>query len=81
MLDEKDIVQSILMELPKSELVNRIIRMRAELEEAHLKLGMARVTIAENQSAIKHKSLALRNVMRIVRSLRQTVKRRRKHAK
>src|SRR5690348_10025557 len=52
-------------------------KLKAELEAAHLKVALARVTIAEQQSSLKRKSRALRNVEAQRRSLRQTVKRRR----
>jgi hypothetical protein len=70
-----------LLELTADELVRLVLHLRAELENAQMKLGLARVAIADSHAALKRKSRALRHVEAQRRSLRQTVKRRRKYAR
>lgn len=81
MSKDKTVLLSILLEQTTAELAEAIIRLRAELEETQLKLTLARVSLKDNQATIKRKSQALRNISLQRRSLRQTVKRRRKHTK
>lgn len=70
-----------LLELKPDELIRLVLHLRAQLEDAHVKLGLARVSTAEIMASLKRKSRALRNIEAQRRSLRQTVKRRRKHAR
>ena len=67
-----------LMVLPRFDLAMRLIKIRNQLEAANVELASAKESLADNQANIKRKRRALSNTMRIVRSLRQTVKRRRK---
>lgn len=81
MNDDKDIAFAILMDMPKSELATSIIRMRSQLEDASLKLALAKVSIAESHATIKRNNRALARMNRQRRSLKNTVKRRRKNAR
>lgn len=55
--------------------------LKCEINNVRAELAVAKSLIAGSQATIKRKSHGLRRVMQTLRSLRQTVKRRRKHAK
>lgn len=76
-----DYTAQSLSQLPKRELAQIALRLHGELRDLQARLALARIIIADQNDKIKHKSQALRAVMQKRKSLSQTVRRRRKHAK
>lgn len=67
-----------LVKLKKQELADLVISTRERLKTANLKLALARIAIADHQKSIESKRQALDRAQKSVRSLKDTVKRRRK---
>jgi hypothetical protein len=67
-----------LMSLPQQDLVQKYLDLYERLTTSNLKLGLSRITIADQAKSITAQSKALRRAMKQVRSLRHTVKRRRR---
>lgn len=76
-----DYTAQSLSQLPKQELAQITLRLQGELRDLQARLALARIIMADQQDKIKRKSQALRAVMQKRKSLSQTVRRRRKHAK
>lgn len=75
-----DIV-SIAQTFFERRMAEKTAALESELNNVRAELAVAKSIIADSQATIKRKSHGLRRIMRTLRSLRQTVKRRRKHAR
>lgn len=68
-------------EWPMTTVVETLLQYQEELKKAHMQLALTKASLATATARIKEKNRAIRNLNGQRKSLKQTVRRRRKYGK